>query len=572
MRILLASILLAVLCSPAVAQQVGTLAENLPWLAEKLPWLSHMAMTVGGVGLAMRWAYDAFGRREVSVANVPTFPQYMTNPQQYRLGSLMFVAFAGVVFLLLVYRHEEVVAVVKVFGPEVSKQIIAAVETKSASYLFAVAVVAVVYLYCLKKEADWNLLLMMRDAIHSWISIPQLAGDIVAKIQVAMKVPPEARAAVVRDCKEVVEADFEKRGNTPDRVWAETCYMKQWLEQAQDAGEDTIFFAEQSFGFKELLGQFDKGTARMRVWKSGEAIDSRVAGELVEEMKELDNKFIRDLRDKFARLVACYLIYRNASNEVLRSEANKFGIVLRKPVATENPLRLWIVYILALMASVYLGVYVSGIAYDLFTGVGFNIAQDPERVQSWILYSFSNYGVAIVAVLLLRVVSPYLGLGQYQTHLITYCWTFAIAFLTGPFGLAVAAHMFGPEKYQTMPLLEVFYHTLKWGPAPALVAVYISYYLDRQTCHDLPAINHSPETVGWRLLNCIGFAAITLFVLLPPLLTLEAQPGAAWDTAKLRFVASGTAFFIALGLAVAAQFALREQTEDTSPVLTPRTS
>jgi hypothetical protein len=61
-----------------------------------------------------------------------------------------------------------------------------------------------------------------------------------------------------------------------------------------------------------------------------------VAGELVEEIKELDNKFIRDLRDKFARLIACYLLYRNASIEALRAEADKFGIELRKNVAAET--------------------------------------------------------------------------------------------------------------------------------------------------------------------------------------------------------------------------------------------
>jgi hypothetical protein len=88
----------------------------------------------------------------------------------------------------------------------------------------------------------------------------------------------------------------------------------------------------------------------------------------------------------------------------------------------------------------------------------------------------------------------------------------------------------------------------------------------------LPDINHSAATIGWRLLNCIGFAAIMLFLMLPPLLMLEAQPGDAWDTAKLRFVSSGTVFCIALGLAVAAQFALRKGREDASPLLTPRMS
>ena len=99
-----------------------------------------------------------------------------------------------------------------------------------------------------------------------------------------------------------------------------------------------------------------------------------------------------------------------------------------------------------------------------------------------------------------------------------------------------------------MPFLELyFFYTLKWGFAPALVGVYISYYLDRQTSSDLPDINHFPSTVGWRLINCVGFAALTLFLLLPPLLALPAQPGTDWDASKLRFVAGGTVFFIAFG-------------------------
>jgi len=88
----------------------------------------------------------------------------------------------------------------------------------------------------------------------------------------------------------------------------------------------------------------------------------------------------------------------------------------------------------------------------------------------------------------------------------------------------------------------------------------------------LPNINHSYSTIGWRLLNCFGFAAITLFLLLPPLLALKAEPDAAWDTSKLRFVATGTMFFIAFGLALAAQFALRKGTPEASPMLAPHTS
>ena len=552
MAILLSGILLLAICSPAVAQDAGAVAENFPWLSQ----------TVGGVGLAMRWAYDAFGRRAVNVADVPTFPKYMTNPQQYRLGNLIFVVFASAFFLLLVYRHKEVVAVAKVFGDGLSKDIIAAVEADAAPYLLVVAAMASVYLFCLKKEADWNVLLMMRDAIHSWISIPQLAGEIVAQIQFSMNVPADAVTEVVRNSPEVGAQDFQKNRNTPERIWAETCYMKWRLTQGQGAGYDAIFFTEKSFGYDDLLGQLEDAATRMRTWKAGGLVDALAVVELVKDIKQLHNKL--------SRLIACYLVYRNASSEALRAEAKTFGIELRSPAAIENPLRFWIVYIIALMASVYVGVYASGIAYDLMTGAGLNVAQDPQLAQSWIFYSLSNYGVAIVAVLLLRVVSPYLGLGQHQTHLITYCWTFVIAFVTGPFGLTIAVHLFGPDKFQQMTLLALFYQMLQWGLGPALVAVYISYYLDRQTCHDLPDINHSSATVGWRLLNCIGFAAVMLFLMLPPLLAIKAQDGDAWDTDKLRFVASGTVFFIALGLAIAGQFALRKGTQGATAVLKPR--
>jgi len=48
------------------------------------------------------------------------------------------------------------------------------------------------------------------------------------------------------------------------------------------------------------------------------------------------------------------------------------------------------------------------------------------------------------------------------------------------------------------------------------------------------------------------------------------QPDASWDSAKLRFVATGTTFCVALGLALAAQFALRKGTQTAGPVLTPQ--
>jgi hypothetical protein len=112
-RALLSGISLLVACAPALAQQGEPAADMLPSLSA--PWLAHLAITLIGMMFAVRLALEAFARRSVSLADIPTVPRYLTSPQQYRLGSWMFVIFACGFFLLLVYEHRQVVEVAVVF-------------------------------------------------------------------------------------------------------------------------------------------------------------------------------------------------------------------------------------------------------------------------------------------------------------------------------------------------------------------------------------------------------------------------------------------------------------------------
>lgn len=552
-RILALAIAFFAICSPALAQQVDALGNTFE--------LASLAFTVLATAVAAKLAFDAFGRRSVPVANVPTFPRYMTSRLQYRLGTLTFVILACGLFLLLVHEHRQVIKVASLFDV-VPQNILQAVEDQSAPYLMVVIAMVVVYLYVLTREAEWNVLLIMRDMIYRWISIPQLAVQIVAQMRFTLRVPQDAIAAVIASSAGVVEHDFRKDSNTPDRLWAETCYMKWWLTQGHDAGEDATFFTEESFGFEKLLDELRRVSRDVTCWKSG------AAGDLV--LADLFEK-IRDLHSRFSRLVACYLIYRNGSRHELRAEAEKFGVTIRNPAA-QHPLRYWVVYALVLIATVYIGVNASAIIHDLMKHGELIIAQDVNRTMAWIMYALSNYGLAFVVILLLRSVSEQMGIAVGQAHLITYCWTFVIAFVVGPFGLAAAVHSFGQGDWSTMSLFVVYYNMLKWGLGPALVSVYISYYLDRQVCEDLPNIDHTASTFWWRLANCLGFSALVMFLFVPLLSSLVAQPGSTWETDKLRAVAFGTTFCITFGLALAAQFALRQGTPAPSAALAPQTS
>jgi hypothetical protein len=539
---LLFSISLAI-CGPVLAEDGNAMYDMAPQLV-------HLAITILGMVVAARLAWQAFGRA-VPVANLATIPIYMTSRQQYRLGAWTFVVFACVFFLLLIHEHQPVIELVKPLNI-LPDYIIAAVDNQSTPYLVSVAAMGGVYLSCLTYEKPWNVLLMMRDVIHSWISVPQLAREIIAQIQFSLHVPREAVPDVVAASNGVVvEQDFRKDVNTPDRKWAETCYMKWWLERGLEAGGDATFFTEESFAFSKLNDDFDNASDDMRTWKSGKSgsASDRVRRDLGE------------LHGRFSRLVACYLIYRNGSKKELSREAFKFGVKLSDQTS-ENPLRYWIVYMIALMGSVYVGVYASAIDYDLVTGNGWQIAQDPDLALKWVMYTASNYGLAIIVILLLRLLARSLESDVGQSHLVIYCWTCAVAFLVGPAGLTIAAHFFAPSQIAEEPPYLLYCNMLKWGPGPALVCIYVSYYLDRQTYADLPDIVHSYRTLGWRLVNCFGLAATTLVLLLPQLLALRASPeAAAWDEYKLRFVASGATFCVTLGLALAAQFALRKAGE-----------
>jgi hypothetical protein len=130
---LLFSITLA-LCGPALSEGLpdgqGGGTQDVP------PQLVHWAITILGIIVAARLALQAFGRA-VPVANVPTFPIYMTSRQQYQLGAWTFAAFACGFFLLLVHEHRQVFILMKplhIFPND----IIDAINDQSTSYLVIV--------------------------------------------------------------------------------------------------------------------------------------------------------------------------------------------------------------------------------------------------------------------------------------------------------------------------------------------------------------------------------------------------------------------------------------------------
>lgn len=191
-------------------------------VADRGTYWAHVAVTLIGVVFAMRLAATAFARPPLRLADVPTGPEYLTSREYYRFGMAVFVIVVSVIFLVLIYLHKEVVAVVDLFKipfvPEAYvKQMMEAVSQDTAPYLLIVVVIGALYLYLLHKEAEWNVLLMLRDVIHIWIAIPNRVRTIVEEISHSLSVPQASVRDVVSRGLGVSAEDFANDRNTPER-------------------------------------------------------------------------------------------------------------------------------------------------------------------------------------------------------------------------------------------------------------------------------------------------------------------------------------------------------------------
>ena len=145
-------------------------------------------------------------RGSVSVAEVPTFPKYMTSRGHYQLGNWVFIALASGFFLLMVWQHRQVfqlAALVPIIPEGIAKALVDAATNPTAPYLVVVVAIGLIYLLILKFEHPWNVVLVLRDAIYRCISIPQLAGQIFGRAiaigrvlrQTLLDDPPQRRGS-----------------------------------------------------------------------------------------------------------------------------------------------------------------------------------------------------------------------------------------------------------------------------------------------------------------------------------------------------------------------------------------
>src|SRR6185437_11546930 len=172
-RISLAILLGGASILPAAAQDPGA-AHADPFL-----YTAQAVLLILGMAFTGYWAYEAFNAPPIRLGDGPTPPRYMTQPSQYRMGAIAFVAMCLLVYALIAYFHKEFLPLVGIVAPELYQTIEASMTDGSLAYPLVVVFAAAIFVTSLKIENEWNPLLVLRRVVQGWVSIPQIANALM---------------------------------------------------------------------------------------------------------------------------------------------------------------------------------------------------------------------------------------------------------------------------------------------------------------------------------------------------------------------------------------------------------
>jgi hypothetical protein len=510
--------------------------------------------------LAIHYARTAFEAPIGTPEDGPAPPRYMTQPQQYRLGMIAYIGLCLAAYALIVGYYKDLAPFVEIAAPgEVRPIIDTAVRENAMSFPVVVVLGLAAVVALLKFEHEWNPLFALRRLVWGWISIPQLSDQIMNAALNDLIVPEKARKAVVSDPKNHVDiGDFEKDRVNLDRKWGELCYVRLWLTRNLDEGSHNTFFNEPRFFWQKLESDFDTMRDRITRIKQTPRPEDPID-------REVFNKIVgmaETLRRKYCRLAALFMLFKNATKKGVVSDAAGFGVKIAADEARANPMRYIVMFLLAIVASIYLGVWLSATLWDLVhptTGgaaAASSVAGNGAVATTWVYYGLASFGAPIAAALMLRFATWKYDAEQPDSYPTSYAVIVAVALCVSVASLAVATRL-GHGVHAHDPWIDLISRDFKWGWAPALICVYIVYHIDRQIDPLLPDIGKlGGEGVPHRILACFSFAIFVTLLSALPTASLEVQPDSPWPIEKLRFVVIGTIFALGFVTALVSQFCL----------------
>jgi ABC-type amino acid transport substrate-binding protein len=504
-----------------------------------------------GMAFAGYWAYQAFDTPPIKLGDGPALPRYMTQPSQYRVGVITFVGTCLLVYALIAYFHQELLPIIHALNPALQIAIEKSMKDGSLSYPLVVIFSAAIFVSLLKIDKDWNPIFVLRRVVHGWVSIPQIANALMVMMRDQIIVPDGARANVASnpDTPYVTVGDFDKDRRSLDRHWAELCYIRLWLEHHRAQGSHFTFFNEPSFAWEQLQADYVNARYLIAPLKRGDVTDANIFADVAGK--------VDSLRRQYCRLAACFLVFKNETQKDAFRDAKQFGVMITLDAPRANPLRYTGIFVVGIIMAIYFGVSLSAMAWDLLHHNP--VTLDPSIATKWMIYALANYGMPIIAVLLLRYLGWRSDRSQPNSYLASYATIFLVALCVAATCLTIAQIVIAQVVAGNVAMDgfgQALYKNINWAISPAVVSIYVIYHVDRQIDPLLPDIGSFEHwRLPQRLMSCLFFGfLVTGFSVLPTLSISVSR--SSWPVGKLQIVIIGTTFIVGLTMALVGEFLL----------------
>ena len=520
---------------------------------------NELPLIGAGIVVLMGLIFGYAGSRQtfekvVGVSEVSIPPRFLMRQQPFVYGRITFILFClgAYVFALVFYR--QLPALVPLL-PEAAQSFIPDAVKKmndpSVGLIAIAAAITAVFLHFLESDFKGNFIYRFREIIYSSMSVPFSCLRIQKWLLEAIAVPqPQQAALAAQPCLGVTVSDFSLHRDDIRRQWAELAAMHEWVEAQRTLPDSHAIFADASFAFEKSHNRFVAAGQSVQGYQVGGANNPQVYAAV--------GDFLDELRSEYARYMACLLLSQSTSRRGFYAACERWGVNLGS-TRLASPLKYSALYLVMLIASIMLGPYLCAVGYDLSQGKAFQEAlasQTMDYIQRWLIAGFGTYFSPIFFVLLIRNLAWRISPERNLPSLVTYAWILLGAFamsLIGDISASVVNHWDDPIDWDH--LWTYVGRDAPWSIGPALIAVYINYYLDRQADPAKEDIDQTRGTILPRLMSAIGFTAgIVLLALL--IVAAQHLDSNLWSEAKTRFIVVGTVTLITFSLCLVAQFGL----------------
>ena len=467
-------------------------------------------------------------------------PIYMTRRPLYMIGIALYGLTAAALFTILVFFYRDIHPWAEQFIPsDLYTRINSALGAKEITTTTIIIIAGIAFFLLMQIDKAWNPLYYTWRTIAAVVSIPRKARHIATAVQSRLQVPEAWRGRLI-DNHNIQPEWFEMSRAALERKWAEIAYMREWLsEQHRQTGG--LFFTEQSIGYAEIAENPDGEFFIARKLYISALDDGG------RDLYALSGQ-IGKLHQSFSRLVACYVIYQNGTEDMLWDQLESFGvtpdrIILTRPMA-------FLYYVVATGASVFIGLFGSWTIYDLAVGGDFSDIGLSSDFRVWTAYSVGMYCIPILVVILIRYFCERVDSWVHGWHPDFYVIALLIGMAVSGGVVTLGLKYWPPPASPVLAgatLLQIYKANFLWTIAPGIMTAFVAYRMDAGTFRDNDGDLDVLKTLQWALIAAIAISVVVGLVIYAEWATIvKFRP----HPEKFAITAMATVFMIGLSLGV----------------------